>query len=234
MSKQERRVKASKAADQKAAEVVEAAIAKVTAPEAAEAVQKVRRGALSPEHAALSGAVKELRDKGVAWWQIGFELGLPGSADNVAQGKGGAAFARKIYKAAFGEVPRSQVRDGSRANREKHGDVKAIKAQRKMDRVAAVRSGEPVVRQDMTDEEVVEMFRGRVIGWHINLDDIDGNGPSFHEQEAGVHKRFVKVEVHGGKRCLAFREFDFNAPVQYRSIPGPTRVVRLQYIHTVR
>ena len=195
---------------------------------------KPRKGALSAEQAALGEQVKAMREQGVAWWQIGFKLGLPGSADTVAAGKSGAAFARKIYKATFGEVPRVQVRDGSRANREKNVDIKALKKTKKMDRVAQVRSGTAVLREDMTDEEVVATLRGRVIGWHIDLNSVDGKGQSFHEQEAGVHRRFCKVEIHNGERCVAFREFDPKSPVKYRDFAGSTRIVRLANIHTVR
>lgn len=233
MSKQERRAKADQKADQQAEQVVAAAVAKVTA----ETPQKPRRGALSPEHAALAPKVKELRDKGVAWWQIGFELSLPGSADNVRQGKGGAAFARKIYAAEIGEVPRTQVRNGSRANREKNEDVKAIKRERKMDRVAKVRSGEAVLREDMTDEEVVETLRGRVIGWHVNVGEVGevkSKSPEYLEMEAGVHRKWCKVEEHGGERCLAFKEYDAKAPIKFRDMAGATRIVRLRSIHTVR
>src|SRR5687767_6868447 len=121
-------------ANAKAAEVVDAAIEAAVATIEA----KPKRGALSPEHAALAPKVKELREKGLAWWQIGFELGLPGSADTVAKGKGGAAFARKIWKAAFGEVPRVQQRNGSRRNREKNDHVRELRATTKTQRVEQV------------------------------------------------------------------------------------------------
>lgn len=201
---------------------------------ATETAPKARRGALSAEHAALAPQVKELRETGMAWWQIGFKLSLPGNADTVAKGKGGAAFARKIYKAAFGDVPRTQVRDGSRRDREKNEDVKALKKTKKADRVAKVRSGETVLRDDMTDEEVVATLRGRTIGWFINLDAVDGKGDSFAEQEVGVHRRFCKVEVHGGERCVVFKEYDQTANIKYREMAGATRIVRLANIHTVR
>ena len=237
MSKQERRAKAEAKATAQAAQIIEEATRKVKAESAEASPQKRRRGTLSDEHAALAPRVKELRDGGMAWWQIGFELSLPGSADNVRQGKGGAAFARKIYAAGFGEVPRSQVRNGSRANREKNEDVKALKRQRKTDRVGQVRAGQAVLREGMTDEEVVETLRGRVIGWHIDVSQVGdkkGEAPVYAEQEAGVHKKWAKVEEHGGERCLVFKEFDPKAPIKYRAFAGSTRIVRLRVIHTVR
>ena len=225
MSKQDKAAKAAKAADTQVQVVIAAAVEKVT---------KARRGSLSAEHAAMSEQVKELRDTGMPWWQIGFKLSLPGNADTVAKGKGGAAFARKIYKAAFGEVPRVQVRDGSRANREKNEEVKALKKTRKADRVAQVRSGSAVLREDMTDEEVIATLRGRMIGWYINLHTVDNKGEKFYEQECGVHRRFCKVEEHSGERCVVFKEYDPTAPIKYRDMAGATRIVRLANIHTVR
>ena len=225
MSKQDKAAKAVKIATAQAGAIIEAAVEKVTKP---------RRGALSAEHAALAGSVKELRETGMAWWQIGFKLSLPGNADTVAKGKGGAAFARKIYKAAFGEVPRVQVRDGSRANREKNEDIKALRKTKKADRVAQVRSGETVLRDDMTEAEVVATLRGRTIGWFINLNKVDGRGDLFAEQEASVHRRFCKVETHSGERCVVFKEVDLTAPIKYREMAGATRIVRLANIHTVR
>lgn len=196
--------------------------------------QKPKRGALTAEQAALAPRVKELRDAGTAWWQIGFALDLPGSADTVVKGKGGAAFARKIYASGFGDVPRTQVRDGSRANREKNTDVKAIKSQRKMDRVATVRAGTAVVRESMEDDEIVDMLKGRVIGWYIDLADVSPGESMYSEHEAGVHPKWCKIETHNGARCLAFKEFDPSAPVKYRAFAGATRIVRLSRIHTVR
>lgn len=245
VSKQERRAKAEAKANEQASEIIEQATRKaeqrlneaVAKAEAEAAPAKPRRGALSAEHAALAPQVKELRDKGMAWWQIGFELHLPGSADNVREGKGGAAFARKVYAAGFGEVPRTQVRNGSRANREKNEDVRALKSQRKMDRVAAVRAGVAVLREDMTDEEVVETLRGRIIAWHTDVSqigEVKGTEPQYLEQSTGVHRKWCKVEVHGEDRCVVFKEYDPTAPLKYRGWAGAVRIVRLKTIHTVR
>lgn len=226
-SRQERTAKATKKAEQQASQIVEEAVAKVT-----------RTRKLSDEHRALAGQVKALREKGVAWWQIGFELKLPGSADNVREGKSGASFARRIYASEFGAVPRTQRRTGGG---EKNADVKAIKSQRKMDRVEQVKSGKSVLRESMTDEEVVETLRGRVIGWTTNIarycemnGPVDDDESMFFEQEAGVHRKWCKIEVYSGDRCVVFKEFEPRAPLKYRGIAGKTRIVRLSQIHTVR
>jgi hypothetical protein len=224
MKRQERTARATK----KAAVEAEAIIA--------EAVEKVKRTRKLPEeHLALAQAVKDQRDAGVAWWAIGHALGLPGSADNVAQGKGGAAYARRIYAAAFGEVPRSQVRNGMRASREKNEDVKALRKQRKSDRQESVRAGVAVLRDNMTNEEVVETLVGRTIGWHIPVHELwPGGEQHYAEQEASIHPKWAKVEEHNGERCIVFKEFDPKAPIKFRMFAGSTRIVRLSRIHTVR
>jgi hypothetical protein len=61
--------------------------------------------------------VKELRDKGMAWWAIAHEMGLPGSASNVKEGKSGAARARALYRKTFGELPGDVVKRSTKATR---------------------------------------------------------------------------------------------------------------------
>lgn len=226
MSRQAKRDKAAK----KAAEVVDAAIETAVATIA----EKPKRGALAPEHAALAPQVRELREAGKAWWQIGYELGLPGSADTVAKGKGGAAFARKIWKSAFGEVPRVQNRDGKgRKPREKNDHVRELRTTTKTARVEAVRTGTSVIKPETTDDEIIAMIDGRCISWSFNLDDMDGQGDSFFDSTAYVFKGTVKVRGTANERYVEFREFDPRTPLQYRGFPGGARLVRVATIHTI-
>jgi hypothetical protein len=226
VSKQERKAKA----DKKAAEVVDAAIDAAVATIAS----KPKRGEVPAEFAAMAEQVKELREQGVAWWQIGFKLGLPGSADNVAQGKGGAAYARKIWKGAFGDVPRVQKRDGSRSSkREKNDHVRELKATTRTERVEAVRAGTSVINPDMTNEEVIEMLDGRMITWSLNLANVDARGDEFFDTTIGVFKGTIKVHGLGLDRYIDFKEYDPSAPIAVRGIPGGQRSVRLSAIHTV-
>lgn len=226
MSKQDRKAKA----EAKAAEVVDAAIETAVATIA----DKPKRGALPPEFAAMADKVKALREAGKAWWQIGYELGLPGSADTVAKGKGGAAYARKIWKGAFGEVPRVQVRDGSRSvKREKNEHVRALKESTKTARVEAVRSGEAVIKPDMTEDEILAMLDGRLITWSFNLANVDNQGDDFFDCTIGVFKGTLRVKGLGIDRYVDFREYDPTAPVAVRGVPGGLRSVRLSAIHTV-
>lgn len=217
-------------ANAQAAQVVDAAIEQAVATIEA----KPKRGALSPEHAALAPQVKELREKGLAWWQIGFELKLPGSADTVAKGKGGAAFARKIWKSAFGEVPRVQNRDGkSRKPREKNEHIRELRTATKTSRVEAVRTGTSVIKPETTNDEIVAMIDGRMITWSFNLDSVDAQGDAFFDCTAGVFKGTVKVHGLGLERYVEFREYDRRTPLQYRGFPGGSRIVRVASIHTI-
>lgn len=226
MSKQDRKAKA----EAKAAEVVDKAIDTAVATIAA----KPKRGELPPEFAAMANQVKALREAGKAWWQIGFELKLPGSADTVAKGKGGAAFARKIWKHAFGEVPRVQNRDGKgRKPREKNDHVREMRTSTKTARVEAVRAGQSVIKPETTADEIVAMVEGRSITWSLNLANVDHQGDEFFDVTAGVFKGTVKVHGLGDDRYIEFREYDKRTPLQYRGFPGGSRIVRVASIHTI-
>ena len=229
MTKQERRRKAKPSPEQ-----VEAIVQQGVEEAVKAVVTKAKRGVVPPEFAAMAEQVKQLREEGLAWWQIGYKLGLPGSADTVAKGKGGAAYARKIWKGAFGEVPRTQVRNGSRSRKaEKNEHVRVLKESTKTARVEAVRGGQSVISPDMTDLEVVEMLNGRMITWSFNLANVDGQGDDFFDCTIGVFKGTVKVRGLGVDRYIDFREYDPSAPVAVRGIPGGLRSVRLSSIHTV-
>jgi hypothetical protein len=201
-----------------------------------EAVKKVRaKREQTEEQHALAVKVKELRDGGMPWWRIGYELGLPGSADNVAQGKGGAGAARRLYAGAFGALPERPAPKTPRKPAEKNEAVKALKAAPKAERVEAVRTGSGALGADLTDAQVLDALRGRTLTWTINLADMDGGPNSYSEDSAQVHPKWAKIEHHGGERCIAFREMDMKAKAaDARSNPGPTRVVRLSRIHNVR
>lgn len=229
MTKQERRRKAAPSPEE-----VDAIVQQGVEDAVQAIVTKAKRGAVPPEFAAMAEQVKELRESGLAWWQIGFKLGLPGSADTVAKGKGGAAYARKIWKGAYGEVPRVQKRDGSRSSkREKNEHVRELKATTKASRVEAVRSGESVINPDMTNEEVIEMLDGRLITWSFNLANVDSQGDDFFDCTIGVFKGSIKVHGLGVDRYIDFREYDPSAPVAVRGIAGGLRSVRLSSIHTI-
>ncbi len=103
MPKQERSAKRGKAADKAATTIVTKAKAKVKA----KAVP-----ASTPETDAAA-RIQEMRGTGLSWAAIGAALGLAGSHT-------GAGTARKLYRAAYGEIPadvRASVQRSTKARR---------------------------------------------------------------------------------------------------------------------
>lgn len=238
MTKQDKRVKAERAAEQEAGRIIAEAERKVAAQAASPTEKPVRSRALAPELAAHADAIKAGRDAGTPWWRIAFDLGLPGSADNVAQGKSGAGLARRIYASKFGALPPRVVSEKTRQRRHRDATtsetVKAVRATPRDERIAKVKGGEAVLDLSLDDDAMRAALVGRTLVWSINLADMDGGPDDYSDDSATVHPRYCKFETHGGERCVAFRELDTAAKGDARMNPGPTRVVRLSRIHTVR
>lgn len=172
----------------------------------AETIIKKVREATAEDHA-LGKRIKELRDGGMAWWQIAYQLELPGSGPNVAQGKGGAARARTLYRKTYGELP---------------GDV--AKRSTKASRAAGDGTGAPVVRKPQFSEEqaadsfenpgaeaeanaeILERVNGHEIRWVGKTTCADGTVLEV-EREARVHPGHTRIERQEGKpTILHFRE----------------------------
>lgn len=211
-NRQERRVKAEKKAAAQADAIVADAIEKV----------KAKRGEATDEERALAQQVKELRDGGMAWWQIGFTLGLPGSADNVAQGKSGASRARGLYKKAFGSLPATARSMAAKTGGAFGHGPKPVGTKR---RDAIVRDpGTESMFTDHSDEDIANMLRGKRIVWTNTVAGI--------QEEARVHEkaRIAIVEMPSG-RAVQFREAQGNdVPMSHRGLPGMYRTVRLEAI----
>lgn len=225
MGKQEKRSKAEKAAAVKAEEVIAATVEKVKAKAA-------RRNEVSEEERDTAAQIKERRDLGMAWWQIAFELGLPGSADNVAQGKSGASRARSIYKKVLGDYPKTQrIRKGPdeslasatgsrRRNRHGHEVVRAA-------------AGQSVFPEETSDEDIVAAVLGKKIEWEMWREDLTGKVEFVGTDEQIVHERFrCKIITNAdGERILQFREGVGNdLPPEYRGMAGKYRSV---YVHRI-
>lgn len=226
MGKQEKRDKADKKAKVKADKIVEEAVATVKA-------KRASRNEVSDEERDLANQIKERRDSGMAWWQIAFELGLPGSADNVAQGKSGASRARAIYKKVLGDYPKSQrmrrgndesqsVASGSRRrNRQGHEVVKAA-------------AGQPVFADDVSDEDVIAAIRGKKIAWDLfTTDPVSGRSEFMMTDEQIVHESaHIEMRRDGdGVRHVTFREGQGNdVPVELRGARGKYRTVYVKSI----
>lgn len=227
-TKQERTSKANRKAKVLADDIIAKAIARINAQklEADAPTAETWFGNRAPETdtETVAASVRRLREEGMAWWAIGKELQLPGHGDSATTGKGGAAAARRLYASAFGEVPRVQRERGSTTPTERNADRAALKKQKRNERVTAVKRGNGVLRPDMSDAEVVDMLRGRKISWLINLDHLDGMGDSFTEDNAEVHRIFLKVIECKSGRALKFVDV----------ITRQRRTVRLDGIVTVR
>lgn len=249
MAQQEQRAKRQRAADIKFDEILIAAVARVKAnreqllPDEPDLEAWKEGSPLEGDAFLLAASVRHLRDhQSVAWWQIGSQLGLPGAGTSAASGKGGAGFARKLYSKGWGSAPRTQQPRKSadfetrmRAKDPQLDDRKALKATSKAERQEMVQRGEPVLRPTMTDEEVEQFVAGRHIAWSINLNDVDGRGDQFFEQDADVHRKLVWCRTNNkGERCIMFYEVFRNGEIKYRESAGPVRTVRMSAVHSVR
>lgn len=186
----------------------------------AEAIIKKVRETTAEDHA-LGKQVKELRDSGMAWWQIAYQLNLPGSGPNVAEGKSGAARARALYKKTFGELPGDVARRSTKASR-----------------AAGDGTGAPVVRKPMFDEaalsgsaeELLARVVGKEIRWIGRTPCSDGSVLEV-EREARVHTVGASIQAAAlpGGPVLHFREVEKGdrRAQQFRS-------VRLADIYDIR
>lgn len=189
--------------------------------------------------------VKRLRDGGMAWWVIGQQLGLAGAASSASEpeAKRGAGRARALYAAANrGEVPRTnKPRAGSTpkpAGPGRGGTVTSRKTQ-------LVNEGH-VIPRDMPDEEVQALLTGRTIEWAIDLARLTGTDPDTWGSEsrrwvtndAKVHVDskwvYVSTDEDTGERTVRFREYAGFDTDRQKHMSGPTRVVRVDSIFTVR
>lgn len=143
--------------------------------------------------------VKELRDTGMAWWQIAYQLEMPGSGPNVASGKAGAARARAAYKKTFGELPGDVARRSTKASRAA-GEV----------------NGAPVVRKPVFTEDnlgdadaVLKRVAGHEIRWIGRTTCADGSTIET-EREARVHTEGASITAAAlpGGPVLHFREVE--------------------------
>jgi hypothetical protein len=156
---------------------------------------------------ALGHKVKELRDGGMAWWQIAYQLELPGSGPNVTQGKSGAARARALYKKTFGELPgdvAARSTKASRASGDGTGAPVVRKPQFNDDQLAATFDNPGAEAEANAD--IIARVAGHEIRWTGRTVCSDG-GELVTEREARVHTEGIKIErVEGKPTILHFRE----------------------------
>jgi hypothetical protein len=164
---------------------------------------------------ALAVEVRKLRAAGEAWWRIAHTLELPGSGPSVAQGKTGAAHARRLWTRAWGNtysdttVPR---------------ETKETKKER-----ALVSPGKPFFPSDTPDTEVIAVVQGREITWTTRLSAGDGVVVSL--QQAKVSPERIRMEVGPKGRVINF--FELVKDERNTEMVGPRRSVYLERIEKV-
>lgn len=213
----------------------------VNIPEADEPAPS--RPAPSQDHAA---ECKRLRDsENMAWWLIGQRLKLAGEASTASdpEAKRGAGAARRLYAAANrGVVPRSHAPRKGSTPKPTHAGAAGTLTDRK---TMLVTQGH-VIPRDMPDEEVEALLVGRTIHWAIDMALLTGTDPDtwgpedkrWVEQDAKVHVLPENVwvgELEGTEgRVVKFREYAGFDTDRQRHMSGPTKVVRVDSIFTVR
>lgn len=211
--------KAKAAAMAAALATVRAAPAKVAKPVKLAKVAKIKF--VSDSDKALAAQVKELRDGGMPWWQIGHELELPGHADNVQQGKGGASRARQLYVKGYGSLP-ATARSLAKQTGGTFGNGVKPKGKANHERILKDPAMETMFNDDVSEDDLRLMLQGRKITWSSNLSD--------SQEQAYVHPKigFSLIDCPSG-RAITFREETRDAGA-YNGTPGQTRTVRLTNI----
>lgn len=140
----------------------------------------------------LAVEVRKLRERGDSWWRVAYELHLPGSGASNKQGRKGSAFARRLWRAAWGKTYL-----GERGQRES----KVSREARALENL-----GRPYFSEDVSDAEVIKLVTGRMLHWVTRLPVKDGLVVSA--QEAYVHHdpRLVMVRQGPKGRYLEFFE----------------------------
>lgn len=160
--------------------------------------------------------VRELRATGAPWWRIAHQMGLPGSGPSVAQGKTGAAHARRLWERAWGKtysdtsVPR---------------DTKERKKER-----ALTTEARPFFTADTMEMEIVSAITGKKITWFTRL-EANGNALIVSEQEAIVYPKDIQVLQGAKGRVVSF--YEVIKDERGTEMVGPRRSVYIDRIEKV-
>lgn len=172
----------------------------------------------------LAVEVRKLRERGDSWWRVAYELHLPGSGASNRQGRRGSAFARRLWRAAWGTTY-----IGERGQRES----KITREARAMENL-----GRPYFSEADEDHIVADVVRGKMLHWVTRLEGKHGLITSA--QEAYVHDdpKFVAVKQGPRGRYLEFYEQIDPAmlladPRMSISKSGPLRAVYIDRITRV-
>lgn len=140
----------------------------------------------------LAVEVRKLRERGDSWWRVAYELHLPGSGASNKQGRKGSAFARRLWRAAWGKTYL-----GERGQRES----KLTREARALENL-----GRPYFSEADEDSRVADVVRGKMLHWVTRLEGKHGLITSA--QEAYVHDdpKFIRVKEGPLGRYLEFYE----------------------------
>jgi hypothetical protein len=172
----------------------------------------------------LAVEVRKLREMGEPWWRVAYELELPGSGATNKQGRRGSAFARRLWRAAWGKTYGE-----TRSQRES----KAAREER-----AARNEGRPYFSEDATETEIIGAITGKLLHWVARLPVPDGL--VFSSQETYVHSdpRLVKYKLGPQGPYVEF--YEQVDPAQLKVDPrlsiaksGPLRAVYVNRITRV-
>lgn len=204
----------------KAADSAVASAEKIVKDEVAKVVARrdtpTRLATCDDETYAKAVQVRELRATGAPWWRIAHQMGLPGSGPSVAQGKTGAAHARRLWERAWGKtysdtsVPR---------------DTKERKKER-----ALTTEARPFFTADTMEMEIVSAITGKKITWFTRL-EANGNALIVSEQEAIVYPKDIQVLQGAKGRVVSF--YEVIKDERGTEMVGPRRSVYIDRIEKV-
>jgi hypothetical protein len=167
----------------------------------------------------LAVEVRRLRERACTWWQIANDLRLPGWGNSAVSGKAGAAFARRLWREAWGKTYRRIERDEPATE-------------------AAVEIPPSWFEPDVLERRVIKEILGQEIEWYTAL--VTSGGLLRSRQTAYVHHDQRKVFVKDGAKGRYVEFYEQPDPSQLTVDPqralakgGPLRSVYLARITKV-
>lgn len=174
----------------------------------------------------LAVEARKLRVKGEPWWRVGYELGLPGAGASSKQGRKGGAYARRLWRAAWGKT---YVDDGTVVHRES----KLTREARAMENL-----GKPYFSESEDAVTIIEKVRGQMLHWVTRLEGTYGLITSA--QEAYVHDDPKYIRVKEGPKGTYLEFYEQLDPSMLMADPrksitksGPLRAVYIDRITRV-
>lgn len=140
----------------------------------------------------LAVEVRKLRERGDSWWRVGYELGLPGSGASNKQGRKGGAYARRVWRAAWGKTYL-----GDRSQRES----KITREARAMENL-----GRSYFSEADEDAAILKRVTGQMIHWVVRLQGTYGLITSAQETYVHDDANLVRVKQGPKGRYLEFYE----------------------------